>query len=81
MCLQEWLRLGGRFTLSDDSHGIAQVGTNYARALEYLTSLGVSSVFTFERSPHPGTTAGDHKSNLTEKEVSIASIRAVVNKW
>lgn len=78
--LQEWIKLGGQFTLSDDSHGIAQVGTNYARALDFLTSLGVSSVFTLERNPHPGTT-GDQKSTITKKEVPIASIKEVVSKW
>lgn len=78
--IQEWIKLGGQFTFSDDSHGIAQVGTNYARALDYLTSLGVSSVFTLERDPHPGT-SGDQKSKLTNKEVTIASIKEVVSKW
>ncbi|KAH6676759.1 putative histidinol-phosphatase [Halenospora varia] len=33
---EEFLRMGGKFTLSDDSHGIAQVGTNYMRAFEFL---------------------------------------------
>ncbi|KAK7750806.1 hypothetical protein SLS62_007205 [Diatrype stigma] len=77
---KEWIKLGGQFTLSDDSHGIAQVGTNYGRALDFLTSLGVSSVFTLERHPHPGTT-GDQKSTIVKKEVPIASIKEVVSKW
>ncbi len=77
---QEWVRLGGGFTLSDDSHGIAQVGTNYARALDFLAGLGVETVFTLERNPHPGT-AGGRKSSLTSREVSVASIREVVSKW
>lgn len=51
MPAQAWLALGGRFTLSDDSHGIAQVATNYGRALAYLESLGVTEVWTFERIP------------------------------
>ncbi|KAE8451683.1 hypothetical protein EG329_003140 [Mollisiaceae sp. DMI_Dod_QoI] len=38
--------LGGRLTLSDDSHGVEQVGTNYGRMIEYLEGLGVSEVWT-----------------------------------
>ncbi|KAI0161884.1 histidinol-phosphatase [Hypoxylon sp. FL1284] len=78
---EEWVRLGGRFTLSDDSHGIAQVGTNYARALDYLASLGVASVWTLERDPHPGVGESGQKVRLVEKEVSIESVRDVVSKW
>ncbi|KAH9908434.1 histidinol-phosphatase [Xylariomycetidae sp. FL2044] len=87
---EEWLSLGGKFTLSDDSHGIAQLGTNYGRALGYLSSLGVSSVWTLQRDPHPHPSDKDEneddnkekqKAQLTEKEVKIADIKAVVAKW
>ncbi|KAK0386135.1 hypothetical protein NLU13_5972 [Sarocladium strictum] len=54
---QEWLKMGGKFTMSDDSHGIAQVATNYGRAAAYLSSLGVEDVWTFKRAPHPGLEA------------------------
>ncbi|RYO86452.1 hypothetical protein DL766_003095 [Monosporascus sp. MC13-8B] len=77
---EEWLKHDGKFTLSDDSHGIAQVGTNYARALDFLSSLGISSIYTLERNHHPGT-PNDQKSTLSTKEVSIASIKDVVGKW
>ncbi|KAI1081671.1 histidinol phosphate phosphatase H [Whalleya microplaca] len=69
---EEWLKMGGKFTLSDDSHGIAQLGTNYGRALDYLTSLGVQSVWTLQR---------DEAEKLVDKEVPIEDIRAVVSKW
>jgi hypothetical protein len=45
---QEFLKMGGLFTLSDDSHGIAQVGTNFQRALDYLYSLRVENLHFFE---------------------------------
>ena len=45
----EWVRMGGEFTMSDDSHGIGQVGTNYARGLGYLEELGVGEVWTLKR--------------------------------
>ena len=28
---QEYLKMGGKLTLSDDSHGVAQVATNFPR--------------------------------------------------
>ena len=41
--------MGGRFTLSDDSHGVAQVGLNFERVLDYLKSLGVTELYYLER--------------------------------
>ena len=66
--------MGGKFTFSDDSHGIAQVATNYGRGLDYLESLGVKELWTLERATHPGTVNGE-KAKLIEKSVSIDEIR------
>ncbi|KAH8172106.1 PHP domain-containing protein [Sarocladium implicatum] len=71
---EEWLKMGGKFTMSDDSHGIAQVATNYARATEYLASLGVEEVWTLERTPHPGL-AGEQRASLEDVKVSLAVFR------
>nr|XP_036588473.1 histidinol phosphate phosphatase HisJ family protein [Colletotrichum truncatum]KAF6799846.1 histidinol phosphate phosphatase HisJ family protein [Colletotrichum truncatum] len=71
---EAWLEMGGRFTFSDDSHGIAQVATNYKRNLDYLESLGVKEVFTFERGPVEGVN-GDAKSVLREKAVALGVFR------
>ncbi|KAI5862004.1 histidinol-phosphatase [Durotheca rogersii] len=78
---EEWLRLGGRFTLSDDSHGRAHLGTHYAPALDYLAALGVTALWTLRRDPHPGAPAGAPKAKLVEVEVPLESVRAVVSKW
>ncbi len=43
---EEYLKMGGLLTMSDDSHGIAQVGTNYVQAFGYLDSLGVADLWT-----------------------------------
>ncbi|KAI2469985.1 histidinol-phosphatase [Annulohypoxylon bovei var. microspora] len=75
---EEWLRLGGRFTLSDDSHGIAQVGTNFARALDYLAGLGVGSLWKLRREE---SAVEGEKAKLVEVEVPLESVRAVVSKW
>ena len=71
---EEWLRLGGKFTFSDDSHGIAQVATNYLRQLDYLESLGVKEVWTLERTPHPGTQS-ETKAELKEKNITLETFR------
>ncbi|KPM46144.1 hypothetical protein AK830_g480 [Neonectria ditissima] len=65
---EEWLKMGGKFTFSDDSHGIAQVATNYARTVTYLESLGVKEVWTFRRTPHPGLEGG---SRATIEDVAV----------
>jgi histidinol-phosphatase (PHP family) len=43
------LRLGGRLTLSDDSHGVAQVGLNFALVKNYLESLGVENLYYLDK--------------------------------
>ncbi|KAK7956428.1 histidinol-phosphatase [Apiospora aurea] len=71
---EEFLKMGGKFTMSDDSHGIAQVATNYKRGLEFLECLGVTDVWTLERMPHPGVT-GTEKATLADKKVPVAEIK------
>lgn len=73
--MQEWLRMGGRFTFSDDSHGIAQVATNYAKNLDYLESLGVATVYAFKRGPISTEEGSDKKTALREKPVALSAFR------
>ena len=70
--------MGGRFTVSDDSHSVAQVATNYGLGLDYLESLGVQEVWTFERQPHIGTD-GSAKARLVERSVMLAEFRKSLN--
>ncbi|OBT86564.1 hypothetical protein VE02_04331 [Pseudogymnoascus sp. 03VT05] len=46
---EEFLSLGGKFTLSDDSHSVAQVGLNFARVQKYLQDIGVETLWYLER--------------------------------
>ncbi|EPS44137.1 hypothetical protein H072_1868 [Dactylellina haptotyla CBS 200.50] len=39
---------GVKLVMSDDSHGVAQVGFGYARCLEYLAEQGVAEVWYYE---------------------------------
>lgn len=71
--------MGGRFTFSDDSHGIVQVATNYLRGLDYLESLGVTEVWTFERQPQLDQSGQDSKAVLIETAVPLVDFRASLN--
>jgi histidinol-phosphatase (PHP family) len=66
--------MGGKFTFSDDSHGIAQVATNYARTVTYLESLGVKEVWTLKRSTHPGI-EGSERAVVEEISVPLSEFR------
>lgn len=37
--------MGGRFTLSDDSHGTDHVGLNYSRVLESVKCAGITELY------------------------------------
>jgi histidinol-phosphatase (PHP family) len=67
---EAYLGMGGKLTLSDDSHGIDHVGTNYLRAIAYLESLGVGEVFTLDSKIESKEGAGP-----SVRGVSLASIK------
>jgi len=39
--LQAFRELGGRFTLSDDSHGVEHVGLNFDKMLQCVRNAGI----------------------------------------
>lgn len=41
--------MGGRFAMSDDSHGTDQVGTNYPRLLQFIQKVGIKEIFYVDR--------------------------------
>ncbi|KAF1960591.1 histidinol-phosphatase [Byssothecium circinans] len=41
---QLFLRMGGRFVMSDDSHSIDQIGTNYTRLLNFIQKAGIEEI-------------------------------------
>lgn len=51
--LQLILKHGGRFALSDDSHGPHSVGLNYSRVADYLQAAGVSELWYLQKSDAP----------------------------
>ena len=46
---------GGRFALSDDSHGPHSVGQNYGKSRDYLLDIGVREIWALERTEVPNT--------------------------
>lgn len=67
---EEFLRLGGKLTMSDDSHGIGHVGTNFGRAIGYLESLGVEEVFALR-----GKSEAEGRSTVSLRSVSLKSVK------
>lgn len=66
---EEYLRLGGKLTLSDDSHGVDHIATNFTKALEFLESLGVEEVWLLE------STAVNGSRELGMKPVVVNDIK------
>ncbi|KAI6712670.1 hypothetical protein PZA11_005302 [Diplocarpon coronariae] len=67
---EEFLKLGGKLTLSDDSHAIGHVGTNYGRSIEYLESLGVDEIFTLN-----GKDEASGRATVSVRSVSLQSVK------
>ncbi|KAG6013107.1 hypothetical protein E4U54_007078 [Claviceps lovelessii] len=68
---EEWINLNGQFTMSDDSHGIAHLATNYPRGIAYLARLGVQTLWTFERQCQ----SSGAKATLLDKPVPLDVFR------
>lgn len=70
--LQEFLAMGGNFTLSDDSHGKDQVGTNYGKLLDFVEVNGLSTLIYFEKDI---ATRDDRFPGVSTKPVSLMNIK------
>lgn len=58
--------------MSDDSHGISQVGTNYGRLLEFTVATHITSITFLEK----GTTTDDPRfPGLAKDAVSVESMK------
>ncbi|KAG7007851.1 histidinol-phosphatase [Physcia stellaris] len=65
---EEFLAKGGRFTLSDDSHGVDQVGSFYDRLLRFVKDTGIRDVVVFQQ----GSTTRDSRF----RNIDIATVTA-----
>lgn len=74
---QEFHAMGGRFTLSDDSHGTSQVGLNFARTLQSAREAGVAEIFhvaAADGSEGSMPLAGKTFSHMCWKKVAILEL-------
>ncbi|KAL1296968.1 hypothetical protein AAFC00_004568 [Neodothiora populina] len=67
---KEFLKLGGRFTFSDDSHGTEQVGLNFEKVLKFMENTGINEVY---------CVTGGHNNDFkaagqTARKVSVADL-------
>lgn len=58
--------MDGKFTLSDDSHGIDQVGLNFKRVQQYLVDVGINQLWFFER---------DTNGDLADRSVQVTGLQ------
>jgi len=72
--VEEFLKMGGKFTLSDDSHGIAHVGSHLQEAIEYLEEIGVRSLYHFEK--RATVLHDDSESSLIVVSVPLAEVKS-----
>lgn len=77
MTAQEFLARNGRFCLSDDSHGIDQVGLNYHRVLDFIERTGISEVHYLEYAPEsPSSKLPDARfPNIRVRAISVADLK------
>ncbi|KAI5121603.1 hypothetical protein M0805_009474 [Coniferiporia weirii] len=52
------LQFGGKFTISDDSHGPHAVGLNYSRLYNYLRDVGIKELWYLQRTEQAGAGLG-----------------------
>ncbi|KAF2150151.1 histidinol phosphate phosphatase H [Myriangium duriaei CBS 260.36] len=64
--MEVWSEMGGRLTLSDDSHGVEQLCTNYAKALDCVGKAGIGSLWYAEKA----------EQGLVWKAAKIEEVRA-----
>ena len=70
--LQEFLAMGGVFTLSDDSHGIGHVGTNYGKLLDFIEKTNLPTITYFKKDT---TTKDDRFPGVSMKTITVTGIK------
>lgn len=68
--------MGGRFAMSDDSHGTDQVATNYPRLLKFIQKVGIVEVFYVDRDVAPT----DSRFSAGLSSISVADL-AQLSFW
>ena len=69
---QAFVVLDGRFTFSDDSHGIDQVGLNYDKVLVFAEDVGIRNISRFSSA---SSSVGSLDSQGYGSSMSLADMR------
>ena len=72
---QAFLKMGGRFVLSDDSHGVGHIGTNYSKAFEFIKKTGIQEVYVFGRGEDKDQDQGRLNKTVLHR-VSLADLES-----
>ena len=72
---QAFLQRRGRFCLSDDSHGIAQVGTHYEKLLPFLERNDIANLTFLTHVAPPGNTGDDRFPTLSVQSVAVSDVK------
>ncbi|MCJ1302921.1 histidinolphosphatase [Hypocenomyce scalaris] len=67
-----FLAKGGRFVLSDDSHGVDQVGLNYGRVLDFVEDVGIPTLCYFRKGEE---TTDERFRGISTSTVSLSDLR------
>ena len=68
--------MGGRFTLSDDSHGVEQVGLNYAIVLKCVEKAGITEVWHLAPASDSTPPFDDRFPNVRWTSVSVDKLKS-----
>ncbi|KAK5122477.1 hypothetical protein LTR85_004061 [Meristemomyces frigidus] len=72
---QAFREMGGRFTLSDDSHGVEQVGLDYHKTLKCVERAGISELYHLALALGSETPISDRFPNVQWDSTSIANLK------
>jgi len=69
-----FLERRGQFALSDDSHGVDQVGTSYDRLLRFVEEMGIKEIVYLEK----GSMTRDARfPNISMSTIAVQDLKAL----
>ncbi|KAL1988606.1 hypothetical protein VTN96DRAFT_9001 [Rasamsonia emersonii] len=72
---KEFLAMNGRFCLSDDSHGVPQVGLNYHRVLDFIDQVGILTIHYLDLSTAEETGTDSRFPRTQIRSISVAELK------
>ena len=69
--------MGGHFTLSDDSHGVEQVGLNYKRVLDAIHKAGITEIMCIAPKADADVSEAEPRSpSVSWTSISVTELQA-----